>query len=135
MGCILAARADEIEGRIKAHTNGILVPAAKKVFKGAHIELKRLCNASFFELINEKKLFTIFLLRLIKDSATRKVVCGTEGGQYQGIGVLLVVVCGPGSILQAHKANEFVVLEQLKGCVSIVRAVARGDGTLASPHL
>lgn len=44
-----------------------------------------------------------------------KVSYGTEGSQFQRAG-MSTVVCGPGSILQAHKPNEYVELEQVAAC-------------------
>ena len=43
---------------------------------------------------------------------TGKVSYGTEGSQFQAAGIP-TVICGPGSIEQAHKPNEFVSLEQI----------------------
>ena len=45
-------------------------------------------------------------------NATHAVSYATEGGQFQEAG-LPAVVCGPGSIEQAHKPNEFISLEQV----------------------
>jgi len=57
------------------------------------------------------------------DSIT--VPFATEGGQFQGAG-WSTVVCGPGSIEQAHKADEYVEREQLAACETFLdRAVAR----------
>ena len=45
---------------------------------------------------------------------TREVVSfGTEAGLFQEIGIS-TVVCGPGSIEQAHKVDEFIELNELK---------------------
>jgi acetylornithine deacetylase len=46
---------------------------------------------------------------------TGKVAFGTEGGLFQAAGIP-TVVCGPGSIEQAHKPDEFVTLDQLRRC-------------------
>ncbi len=43
----------------------------------------------------------------------RGVSYGTEAGQFQGAG-FSTVVCGPGSIQQAHQADEYVELEQMR---------------------
>jgi acetylornithine deacetylase len=49
----------------------------------------------------------------------------TEGGQFQRAG-WSTVVCGPGSIEQAHKPDEFIEREQLAACeVFLDRAIAR----------
>ncbi len=45
-----------------------------------------------------------------------KVAFGTEGGVFsQKLGIP-TVVCGPGSMAQGHKADEFVTLAQLDAC-------------------
>lgn len=48
-------------------------------------------------------------------NATGKVAFGTEAGLFSESGIP-AVVCGPGSIEQAHKPNEFVALEQVALC-------------------
>jgi len=45
----------------------------------------------------------------------RKVAFGSEAGLFQRIGVA-TVLCGPGSIEQAHRPDEYVTLEQLARC-------------------
>ena len=42
-----------------------------------------------------------------------KVAYGTEGGYFMNDLGIPTVVCGPGSITQAHTPNEFILLEQL----------------------
>jgi acetylornithine deacetylase len=66
--------------------------------------------------------------QLTGDNSTRVVSYGTEAGQFQAAG-LSVVVCGPGSISQAHQPDEFVSIDQLSQCcvflerlVSVLRA-------------
>jgi acetylornithine deacetylase len=49
-----------------------------------------------------------------------KVSFGTEGSQFQRAGIP-TVVCGPGSIEQAHKPNEYVALEQIVQCEAFMR--------------
>ncbi|WJD72197.1 acetylornithine deacetylase [Pseudomonas asiatica] len=45
-----------------------------------------------------------------------KVAFGTEGGLFAQRLDVPVVVCGPGSIEQAHQPDEYVALEQLAAC-------------------
>lgn len=47
---------------------------------------------------------------------------GTEAGQFQQQGYS-AVVCGPGSIEQAHKPNEFISLEQVLACVEFIEKI------------
>lgn len=49
-----------------------------------------------------------------------KVSFGTEGGHFQESGIE-TVVCGPGSIEQAHKPDEYIALEQIARCEAFVR--------------
>ncbi|MEQ8404181.1 MAG: acetylornithine deacetylase [Oceanicaulis sp.] len=53
--------------------------------------------------------------QLTGDNSPRVVAYGTEGGQFQEAG-FSVVVCGPGSIEQAHQPDEFVAIDQLAQC-------------------
>ncbi|MBL8324404.1 MAG: acetylornithine deacetylase [Rubrivivax sp.] len=61
-------------------------------------------------------------LRLAQASGTTHVAFGTEAGMFQRAGIS-TVVCGPGSIGQAHQADEFVTLEQLARCEDFLRAI------------
>lgn len=54
-------------------------------------------------------------LRLAGQNATHTVSYGTEGGHFQAQGVP-TVICGPGSIDQAHKPDEFIDVAQLRAC-------------------
>ena len=53
-------------------------------------------------------------------NATIKVAFGTEAGLYHETGIP-AIICGPGSIDQAHKPNEWVTLEQLALCETFMR--------------
>lgn len=54
-------------------------------------------------------------LRLARTNQTTLVAFGTEAGLFQRAGIS-TVVCGPGSIEQAHQADEYVTLSQLARC-------------------
>ena len=63
-------------------------------------------------------------LRLAGRNATITVPYATEAGRFQGAGIP-TVVCGPGSIDQAHQPDEFIALDQLeKGAAFMRRLVA-----------
>ncbi|MFO7959973.1 MAG: acetylornithine deacetylase [Nitriliruptoraceae bacterium] len=47
---------------------------------------------------------------------------GTDGGHFQAAG-LSTVVCGPGSIEQAHQPDEWIATEQLAGCDEMLEAL------------
>ncbi len=48
-------------------------------------------------------------------NALGHVSYGTEGGLFQEAGIS-TVVCGPGSIHDAHKPNEFIAVDQVRQC-------------------
>ena len=47
---------------------------------------------------------------------------GTEAGLFQEVGIS-TVVCGPGSIEQAHKIDEYIVLDELKKCLRLLDGI------------
>jgi acetylornithine deacetylase len=53
------------------------------------------------------------------DEIGDNVSFGTEAGLFDGIGINCLV-CGPGSIDQAHKADEFVSREQIQSCDQMI---------------
>jgi acetylornithine deacetylase len=57
---------------------------------------------------------------LTGQNTTAKVSFGTEAGLFQG-GGMPAVVCGPGSIDQAHKPDEFIAKEQIDQCEAFLR--------------
>ena len=60
--------------------------------------------------------------RLAGTTQTALVAFGTEAGLFQRAGIP-TVICGPGSIAQAHQADEFVSLEQLAACERFLRGL------------
>jgi acetylornithine deacetylase len=63
-------------------------------------------------------------VRLLKSLVERnddgKVAFGTEGGLFQGQLGIPTIVCGPGSITQAHKPDEYVSIDQVLRCETLV---------------
>ena len=58
--------------------------------------------------------------KLTGDNDTGVVAYGTEAGQFQEAGYS-AVICGPGSIDQAHQPDEFVTRRQLEECNQFMR--------------
>jgi acetylornithine deacetylase len=63
-------------------------------------------------------------LDLLDDKTVEKGSFGSEAGFFQVYGVP-AIVCGPGCIEQAHKADEFVDLDQLAICDRFISGVTR----------
>ena len=61
------------------------------------------------------------LVRLLTGANRAEVVSfATEGGLFQDAG-FSTVLCGPGSIDQAHKPNEFIEIAQVEACEAFLR--------------
>jgi acetylornithine deacetylase len=58
--------------------------------------------------------FVAYVKKLLVNDTHSKVIFGTEGGLFQKRLGIPTLVCGPGNINQAHKANEFISLKQLQ---------------------
>ena len=63
-----------------------------------------------------------FVSSLTGDNSREVVSFGTEAGLFQEIGIS-TVVCGPGSIEQAHKVDEFIELSELKKCIKFLDGI------------
>jgi acetylornithine deacetylase len=62
-------------------------------------------------------------LKLTRSNRAHAVSYATEAGQFQVAG-LPTIVCGPGSIDQAHKPDEFLDVAQVEACVAFMRSLA-----------
>ena len=62
---------------------------------------------------------TLLAKQLTGKNSHSKVAYGTEGGLFQLAGIP-TVVCGPGNIDQAHKADEFIRITELEKCGNFI---------------
>ena len=103
------------------YANDILLPEMKKVFPDASIEKDIIGEIVGFD--REQKSEACELISSLTGDNSRQVVSfGTEAGLFQEIGIS-TVVCGPGSIEQAHKIDEFIILEELKKCLNLLDGI------------
>ncbi len=64
-----------------------------------------------------------FVKSLTGANGTIKVAFGTEGGLFSDHLGVPTVVCGPGSMAQGHKADEYIEAEQLARCDAMLDAL------------
>lgn len=62
-------------------------------------------------------------LRLARRNHTIAVPYASEAGQFQKAGVA-TVICGPGSIDQAHQPDEFIEIGEIEACIGFMRGLA-----------
>ena len=69
---------------------------------------------------NESAELQALIASLTGDNKRHKVAYATEGGQFTNSGIP-TIICGPGSIEQAHKADEYVELSEIERCDSFLQ--------------
>jgi acetylornithine deacetylase len=57
-----------------------------------------------------------FVTSLTGSNKTKKVAFGTEGGLFSNRLDIPTVVCGPGSMMQGHKPDEYIEVSQIDRC-------------------
>jgi len=103
---------------IETYVKDVLLPEMKKVYPKANIE-KEIIGEIIGFAKEEKSDAVNLACNLTGDNSQDVVSFGTEAGLFQEIGIS-TVVCGPGSIEQAHKIDEHVSFEQLKLCLKML---------------
>ncbi len=107
-----------LNNEIDKYANEILLPEMKKVFSKSSIRKKIIGEVTGFDRV-EKSEACELVSSLTGDNSREVVSFGTEAGLFQEIGIS-TVVCGPGSIEQAHKVDEFIELNELKKCLKFL---------------
>jgi len=105
---------EQLGAEVEAYARETLEPAMKAIAPEAGFEFASRPFLAGLDIDPEAD-----VVALAKQFAGRnghsKVAYGTEAGQYQAAGVPSVVI-GPGSIEQAHKADEFIAIAELEKC-------------------
>ena len=103
------------------YANEILLPQMIKVYPNSSIKKKIIGEIVGFD--REAKSDACELISSLTGDNSRQVVSfGTEAGLFQEIGIS-TVVCGPGSIEQAHKIDEYIILDELKKCLKLLNGI------------
>ncbi|MGZ5848435.1 MAG: acetylornithine deacetylase [Ramlibacter sp.] len=115
------ADARAMQAQVEAHARS-LEPAMRKVAPDAGFSFDTICEIPSF-LGSAQDPVTRLAQRLAGEQRTTLVAFGTEAGIFKNAGIP-TVVCGPGSIVQAHQPDEYVELEQLARCEAFLRGLA-----------
>tara|TARA_B100000315_G_scaffold229624_1_gene239367 strand:+ start:637 stop:1830 length:1194 start_codon:yes stop_codon:yes gene_type:complete len=107
-----------VNKNMDAYVKDILLPKMKKNYPKADIKKEIIGEIIGFK--KEEKSEAINLVCNLTGDNSREVVSfGTEAGLFQEIGIS-TVVCGPGSVEQAHTIDEYVSFDQLKKCLKML---------------
>lgn len=105
---------DALVGEVAAYAREVLEPEMKAVAPEAGIDLAVRSNMPGLDTPPEAEI--VALAKTLSGHADHgKVAFGTEGARYAQAGIPAVVI-GPGSIDQAHKADEFLAVSELAAC-------------------
>ena len=110
-----------VTNQIDKFVNEELLPQMKMVFPNSNIRKETIGEVIGFNRIKDSEACE-FVSSITGDNSREVVSFGTEAGLFQEIGIS-TVVCGPGSIEQAHKIDEFIELNEIKKCLSFLEGV------------
>ncbi|KNX78250.1 acetylornithine deacetylase [Pseudomonas sp. 250J] len=111
--------AQAVADRLQSYAEAELLPRMRAVNATSDIRLRALSAYPGLATSAESEAAQwVALLSGSDDFGT--VAFGTEGGLFDQAGIP-TVVCGPGSMDQGHKPDEFVSVEQLQGCDAMLR--------------
>ncbi|MFC3810916.1 acetylornithine deacetylase [Lacihabitans lacunae] len=95
----------------------------KERFAGAEI-ITEIDHPAVPPLDTPEHLSVVALIKKISENNTLDTVSyAAEAGQFAEVG-FEAVICGPGDIAQAHRANEFVAISQLEKCLKMLENLA-----------
>jgi acetylornithine deacetylase len=104
--------AEAIQKDIQNYIDTTLIPLMKKDFENANVELIELGANPSFEAKPDETMVEL-LKEITNVSKIKKVSYATEAGLFQKAKIS-TVICGPGSIEQAHRPNEFIAIDELE---------------------
>jgi acetylornithine deacetylase len=119
---IAADDPDALVGNIIAFARQVLEPDMKAVDPEAGFEFETFAGFPGLDMAPDHEL--VAMAKSLSGRNTHaKVAFGTEAGLFQQIAGVPCVVVGPGSIEQAHKADEWIAIAQLEQCAAFVAGV------------
>ena len=113
--------ADALIAELRSASQQIVAPV-RDAFPEADIRIERLWDYPGLGTPGDAGVVR-FVQSLTGANGTMKVAFGTEGGLFSETLGIPTVICGPGSMSQGHKPDEYVSLEQLARCEAMLDAL------------
>jgi acetylornithine deacetylase len=107
-------KSDTLAKEVIDYAKTVLEPEMKKVAPDAGFEFIDRGEFAGLDTAPEAEV-TLLAKQLTGKNSHSKVAYGTEGGLFAKAGIP-TVVCGPGNIDQAHKADEWIRISELEKC-------------------
>ena len=109
---------DFVNKSIEEFTKKILLPKIKKNNPKGNINKVVIGEVVGFDK-EENSTAINLICNLTGDNSKNTMPFGTEAGLFQNAGIS-TVICGPGSIDQAHTVDEYITYDQLKSCLKML---------------
>jgi len=116
--CLPGADPDALEREIRDYAGRVILPEMQRTDPGTSVDIEAVSDSPGLST-GEKDEITSLAQALSRNTSASKVAYVTEGGLFQQAGIP-AIICGPGSIEQAHKPDEYVSLEQIALCESFM---------------
>ena len=114
-----------LNSEIDKYANEVLLPEMKKTSSKSSIKKEIIGEIIGFNRVQNSEACEL-VSSLTRDNSREVVSFGTEAGLFQEIGIS-TVVCGPGSIEQAHKVDEYIMLDELKKCLDLLEGIKKNS--------
>jgi len=109
---------DSLEREIRDYAERVILPEMQRTDPNTGISFETKAEIPGLDTAEDNQV-TRLAQALSRNKSTSKVAYATEGGLFQRAGIP-AIICGPGSIAQAHKPDEYVTLEQVALCESFM---------------
>ncbi len=109
---------ETLEREIKDYAERVILPQMQRTDPDTGISIETTAEIPGLDT-TEADQVTCLAQALSRNKSTAKVAYATEGGLFQQAGIP-AIICGPGSIEQAHKPDEYVTLAQVALCESFM---------------
>ena len=110
---------ETLAAEVRRYAETVLLPEMRRVNAATGIVFEEI-NTTRGLVTSPDEEIVHLAQRLSGANALGKVSYGTEAGLFQAEDIP-TVICGPGSMEQGHKPNEFVSLEQVRACEAFMR--------------
>jgi acetylornithine deacetylase len=119
--CLPDRDPDKIIARVKNRAEAEVLPKYKR--RAPEAQFDTVLHAQYPGLVMDEDSPAVRLAReLTGANRVEAVAYGTEAGHFQSYGIP-AVICGPGSIDQAHRPDEYCALSELEACEHFLRKV------------
>ena len=112
---VQASDADQVKADLEDFCKNELLPMMQKTYPDSKIWSEIIAEVAGFDIMPDNEARKL-VQELTGSNSSDVVAFCTEAGVFQSLGTDCVI-CGPGSIEQAHKADEFVSVDQMDQCL------------------